>query len=478
MRTSLPRYPSGWDSFARVCIHRHQVCLCRVPRYEPVGLPDIPRPLLAGLSLRRSASVPFGPQSGPRAERCCSSKVESALLVAGPPVRINWSCHGGRAMPERNDGRGGHGSDSDPARPPAAAQRYMLEVGRFLRSPWFLRALLPLLLMFAAFKLLIWFSFTYVGPNQLGIKVVRVPLFGGERGVRKDVYEPGFHLVFKPFGLEEMYLFPRDVQVLDLTGAREEAAREAAVTKPAHIQTSDGFFVDVDVSILYRIIDPYLAFTRLGPGRLFEANGIVPKAEPVLKQTLGELTTEQFYDSALRWQKTQLAREYLNRELSRYGLEVDHVLVRYFRYTEEIQKNIEEKKLKDQLVFTNQAQSRAATEGAKLKKAVQEGQAALGVKLQEGQAYSTTKDAERDLYVRKKRAEADLLVKLAEARKTQLRNDALQGAGSDRMVGLKMAEAYKGLEVIVLPSDGASGVNPLNLEQSLRLFEVKKESSR
>ena len=78
----------------------------------------------------------------------------------------------------------------------------------------------------------------------------------------------------------------------------------------------------------------------------------------------------------------------------------------------------------------------------------------------------TSKEAERDLYVRKKRAEADLLVQIAEAKKTQLRNEALQGAGSDRMVGLKMAEVYKGLDVVILPSDGANGVNPLNLEQT------------
>jgi hypothetical protein len=155
-------------------------------------------------------------------------------------------------------------------------------------------------------------------------------------------------------------------------------------------------------------------------------------------------------------------------------MHVDQVLVRYFKYTPEIQRNIEEKKLKDQLAFKNQAEAHAATEGAKLKKVVQEGQASVGVKLQEGQAYIVMKDAERDLYVRTKRAEADLLVKLAEAKKTQLRNEALQGAGSDRMVGLKMADVYKGLEVVVLPSDGAAGVNPLNLEQSMKLFEVKK----
>jgi regulator of protease activity HflC (stomatin/prohibitin superfamily) len=347
-----------------------------------------------------------------------------------------------------------------------------------IRSRFFLPVLLPLLALFVAFKILTWMSFTYVGPNQFGIKVVRIPVLPGPRGVHEEVYGPGFHVVVKPFGMEEMFLFPRDVQVLDLTGSREEASREAAVTKPAHIQTSDGFFVDVDVSVLYRIRDPYLVFTRLGPGRLFESNGIVPRAEPVLKQTLGELTTEQFYDSPLRAEKARNARELLNRELEPYGLHAEEVVVRYFRYTQEIQKNIEEKKLKDQLVFTNQAQSRAATEGAALKKVVQEGQAAVEVKLQEGRAYVTRKEAERDQYVRTKRAEADLLVKLAEAAKTDLRNEALQGAGSDRMVGLKMAEVYRGLELVVLPSDGPSGVNPLDLKQSLRLFEVEKEGAR
>jgi regulator of protease activity HflC (stomatin/prohibitin superfamily) len=346
-------------------------------------------------------------------------------------------------------------------------------LGRFVRGDFFRKVILPILILFVGLKLLIFFCVTYVRPNEYGIKVVRVPVLG-VRGVHKEVYHTGFHLVLKPLDFEQMYLFPKDLQVLDLTGAREESAREATVGKAAHIQTSDGFFVDVDVSILYKIADPYLVFTRLGTGRAFETNGIMPKAEPVLKQTLGELTTEEFYNSPLRSAKTQLAKDLLNRDLSEYGLQIDQVLVRYFRYTEEIQKNVEEKKLKDQLVFKNQAEARAAAEGAKLKKVIQEGQATVDVKLQEGRAYITTKDAERELYVRKKQAEADLLVKLAEAKKTQLRNDALQGAGSDRMVGLKMAEVYKGLEILVLPSDGANGVNPLNLEQTMKLFEIKK----
>jgi regulator of protease activity HflC (stomatin/prohibitin superfamily) len=272
-----------------------------------------------------------------------------------------------------------------------------------------------------------------------------------------------------------MFLFPKDVQVLDFTGSREESSREAELRRPAHIQTSDGFFVDVDASIIYKITDPYKVFTQLGAGQMFETTGIIPKAEPILKQTLGELTTEEFYNSPMRHAKAERARDLLNKELNPYGLEIDQVLVRFFRYSDEIQKNIEEKKLKDQLVFKNQAEARAAREEAQLKKMVQEGEAAVLIKLQEGSAYTTTKNAERDLYARKKRAEADLTIKLAEAKKTQLRNESLQGVGSERMVGLKMAEVYKGLELIVLPSDGPNGVNPLNLERTLKLLNSKEK---
>jgi len=106
------------------------------------------------------------------------------------------------------------------------------------------------------------------------------------------------------------------------------------------------------------------------------------------------------------------------------------------------------------LVFTNQAAARAAREEAELKKIIQEGQVVVEVQMEQGRAYVTRKIAEKDLYVRAKKAEADLLVKLADAEKVRLKNDALKGIGSERMVGLKMADVYKGLDLIVLPSDG------------------------
>ncbi len=72
-------------------------------------------------------------------------------------------------------------------------------------------------------------------------------------------------------------------------------------------------------------------------GDLFENNGIIPKAEPILKATLEELTTEDFYNSFLRVSQTEEAK----RKFHEKGLQVEQVLVRYFQYSEEIQKNID-----------------------------------------------------------------------------------------------------------------------------------------
>jgi len=310
----------------------------------------------------------------------------------------------------------------------------------------------------------------YVQPDEYGIKVIRVGL---NRGVQKEVYHAGLTFVL-PFGLQQMYLLPKGIQVLELTNFPDAASEAARKDRAAHIQTSDGFFVDVDVSILYHIKDPYLVFTTIGPGTLFEDNGIIPKAEPALKETLGKLTTEEFYNSPMRVQKAEEAKQNLNAELKVKGIEVDQVLVRYFIYSPEIQKNIEAKKLQDQMVFTNQSAARAAREEAELKKIVQEGMVIAAVEIENGKAYVTRKIAEKDLYARKIKANADLQVKLAEAEKVRLKNEALKGIGSERMVALKMADAYKGFDVIILPSDGSHGVNPLNLDNALQLFDVRK----
>jgi len=65
---------------------------------------------------------------------------------------------------------------------------------------------------------------------------------------------------------------------------------------------------------------------------------------------------------------------------------------------------------------------------------------------------------------------------LADAEKQRMINDAYQGAGSDRLVGLEWAKVLSGLDTIVLESGGPNGFNPLNLETLMKQLKVKASS--
>ena len=52
-------------------------------------------------------------------------------------------------------------------------------------------------------------------------------------------------------------------------------------------------------------------------------------------------------------------------------------------------------------------------------------------------------------------------------------NQAYQGTGAERLVGLEWAKVLSGLETIVLPSGGPNGFNPLDLDTLMRQLKMK-----
>jgi regulator of protease activity HflC (stomatin/prohibitin superfamily) len=309
---------------------------------------------------------------------------------------------------------------------------------------------------------------TYVPPDMIGIKQV---YFGSDAGIRQGTYGPGEHFVLS--GIERLHLFPADLQVLNLTDSNSETSMRTRNAPSIRIQTSDGYNVLLDVTVLYRLKDPYRVFVEAGPGRAFEDRLVVPRADRILRRTLGELNSEQFYQGPLRIEKARDAHDQLAAELGKLGIEVNAVLVRRYVYDEKYQQLIELRKIKDQTVFLQQAEAKAAIEQRKRDTIVAEGKANQEIELSRGRAEVEKLRAEADLYERKRAAEGKLLVALAEAKGTELENAALQGAGNENMVGLKMAEVLRGLSVIVVPSDGKDGSNPLDLAGLLRRFQVK-----
>jgi hypothetical protein len=78
-----------------------------------------------------------------------------------------------------------------------------------------------------------------------------------------------------------------------------------------------------------------------------------------------------------------------------------------------------------------------------------------------------------DSYRRKKASEANKVIALAEAERQRMINEAYQGAGADRLIGLEWAKVLGGLDTIVLESGGPNGFNPLNLDMLMKQLKLQ-----
>jgi regulator of protease activity HflC (stomatin/prohibitin superfamily) len=308
----------------------------------------------------------------------------------------------------------------------------------------------------------------YVGPNEFALKQVTV---GVNKGIGDTVYTAGVHWVTP--GTERMLTFPTDLQVLTLSNDQNEKPLADSRSAPAlNIQTSEGYNVTVDTTVVYRIADPFKVYKSAGPGKLYETSLVVPRSEQILRKRLGELDAEEFYNAAKRIKQADLAMQDLNGELEPNGIHIHNVFVRRYVYDDRYQQAIEQRKIQDQTVFKNKAEAELATATAEKDRIVAQGQATVKVELARGDAEKAKVDAEAELYERTQRAEGQKELDLAEAEGTRLEAAAQQGQGSEYRVGLEMAEALRGTKVIVIPTDGEGGTNPLDLKSALKRFDV------
>jgi len=324
---------------------------------------------------------------------------------------------------------------------------------------------------------------TYIEPGEFGIKQVLYSPFGlfGPMGTQNTIYETGIHHQFPT--MEKILRFPKTIQVLtmrDEPDAREKITETISPTdelftrivKAAYIQTSDGFYVKMDTSILYRIEDPVKLVNMVGAGKLYEDNGILPVAENAIKVRLGTLQPEDFFDAKTRVAKLDEARELMNEKLRPMGLKVEHVLARYPHLHPDVAARVEENNMQKQTKLLNVSLTAMSAAEAELAKVVNEGTAAKGVALQKGKAFQIQRASEKELYERTKRAEGDKIRKVAEATKAQMLNEAYRGAGSEIMLGMKMAGNLTNLETILVPAGGANAFNPLDVQSLMRLFSI------
>ena len=57
-------------------------------------------------------------------------------------------------------------------------------------------------------------------------------------------------------------------------------------------------------------------------------------------------------------------------------------------------------------------------------------------------------------------------------------NNAYQGAGSERLIGLEWAKVMSGLDTIVLESGGPNGFNPLDVQALMKQLRINQPEQK
>ena len=274
--------------------------------------------------------------------------------------------------------------------------------------------------------------------------------------------------------LSEFHVLDKTLQTLEMTEVAGRGDRQGK--DDLKIKTKDGSDVYVDFKLQYRI-DPDMAAEVIrtsGPGDNFKRKWARDYTRAICRNYLGELTTEEFYDSYKRDAKLVLAQTEINEKLQLFGIRTDSpVIPRRPQFYKDYEDMIKKKKLADQAVLEEQSKALAAkqkqitlmVQETNRKNVVVEGftgemqrkvitAKAEGERVRkEAEAYyeQTTIAAEANLYEMKKKAEAILARRAAEAEGIMALNKALEGEGGNHMVMLEYAKKLSGMTILGKP---------------------------
>ena len=329
-----------------------------------------------------------------------------------------------------------------------------------------------LLLLVLVVGVVLYFSLNFVAPKQVGLRVVKEGLgIWTEGPAAAKPLPPGWHPILPWF--QEFPKYDKSIQKFEMTD------QSGGIRTPDHaaieIRTSDGYRVKVDITILYHVLE--------GKANLLPAHykndqdirdiGIKGICPGILQNKLSELEkAEDFYSSDLRVQKAQAAVAEMNQVFAPRGLQVLEVLIRDFQFPEQYEEAILRKVLADQLQQVQEALTRAAAAEAVWKRIIAEGDRDAEAERARGTAEAQRLDAEADKVRVERAAEGDRRILEAQAQGRGQITSALAGRGGKAFVGMEYARTLEGVDLIVLPT-GPGGVNPLDVEQMLKLFDTK-----
>ncbi len=316
------------------------------------------------------------------------------------------------------------------------------------------------------------------GETEVGVRTIKLTIFG-KKGVEENVYPAG-SIYFFPMLINGWHTFDTKLQNIEMTfdiGKGDRMARDDLLFK-----TIDGNDISLDVIIAYRIDPkkaPYILQYVAVDDESIRQKIVRTVGRSSPRDVFGQLTTEDFYIAEKRERQSVRAREKLQNILGPMGIIVEKVLTKDYRFNAEYQKAIEDKKIADQLLEKNKSAQHAATEEYKRKLEEVRGEVNKMVAAADGE-YLMAK-IEADAYYEKQKllAEAIEAEGVAEAKGIRRMNKAMEGAGGEALVKLRIAEALAGKRIVVIPvSEGGMNLKTMNVNKLIETLGVKAASSK
>ena len=311
------------------------------------------------------------------------------------------------------------------------------------------------------------------GETEVGVRTKKFVLVG-EKGVENKYYAPGSTYMFFPL-INDWHTFDTKLQNLEMVFERSRGDRQTR--DDLLFKTIDGNDISLDVIIAYRIDPeqaPYILQNVAENNRVLREKIVRTVARSKPRDIFGELTTESFYVADERELQSQRAKEVLQDMLGPMGVVVEKVLTKDYRFNQEYQKAIEDKKVADQQVQKNRSAQHAALEEYKRK--LEEAKGEVNKMVADADGTYRKDKIEADVYHEKQEllAEAIKAEGIAEAKGIQEMNEALSGMGGEAFVKLQIAEALQGKRIILLPvSEGGMNLKTTDVNRLIETMGIR-----
>lgn len=319
-----------------------------------------------------------------------------------------------------------------------------------------------------------------IKPQEVGIRVNRIdipPLFVG--GPMRTVLGTGYNF-FLPF--------LQKIEIIDVSVKKFEFGKDGhsgGRAKPLLLATRDNGKIELSLTAFYKVkrdlaYDFYKGVYNEKETRFenFASRVLANEITAEFASIFLSIDNDTLFENNTFLKNSSIeAASRINQKMSNegLGLEIQNISVWDFVYTPEYETKLKERVLSTFSEKVERAKLiRENSRDENYLKLVSVTDKEIETIRGEGLKEELRIRAEADSYYMEKVSEGETLLKQAEGRGKMRVVEAFSGQGGANRVGLEMAEVLKGLEVIVLPSDGTGATNPLDIVETLKRVGIKK----